>query len=366
MQKLTTFFFVISLISLFLGSASALELTQINESKWTRCASEGSTCSFEGRRIVRFGRDDAWKYLETDEQIKCVSSAFGDPAPFKAKYCEFGSRALQRSAIDAPSILRLNVFVFDDEHLLNSKRWTRTYINSVLSAASELLDNSVKFEIDAYKIIVDEKLYSDNRQSKLMDEFISKNHKYGRLSVGLSGPRSIDTAGMAIQNSFVSDLKPKIVLRSRLNDGSKEDIIEVARIFLHEIGHTLGFSHDGSLEKMPYNTDDWWFLAGARKFFSQLVNWTVHADESRSNAISKFECKVGGFEPDTNLFENLRTQAFDLNECAHRCLVTENCVSIAQGQWSYASCLIFTKGAQIIKKRQYGNANTCWLKGEGP
>ncbi len=262
--------------------------------------------------------------------------------------------------------IKINVFIFDDDKLLNSNHWSRPRIDSVLAAASELLDNSVRFEISDLRVVVDNEIYSTNKQNEILTRYLPVIHEYGRVSMAISGPATVDSAGAAIQDSFISDLKPKLVIRSRLNDFSKEDVIEVARIFLHELGHTLGFTHEGTLKARPFNADDWWFVEDARKFLLTLATWSALRTDIAKTATSSFDCKVAGFEPDTNLFEGLRTRALDLDQCAKRCLITDGCVAIAQGVWNNANCLLFLKGAQIIHRRQYNNANTCWLKGEAP
>jgi hypothetical protein len=366
MKNYIKLLFLLAILIAFTSSSNALELSKIEESQWSRCAREGSLCSFGDRRIVRFGIEGKWKYIETNDQIRCVISVFGDPVPGQIKYCEVGGNSYPQRTNITNKNLQVNVFVFDDKKLLNIKKWTKNSVLDVLEKASELLDGRVKFEISEYKIIVDEKLYTAHSQNVLMNSFLLKNSEYGKISLGFSSPISNDSAGMAIQDSFITEFKPKLIIRSRLDDGSKEDVTELARIFLHELGHTLGFAHDGKLTAQPFNTDDWWFVDNAREFLSVFASWASLRNQTDKNSVSQFDCKVAGFEPDTNLYENLRTQAVDLNECASRCLLNHECVAIAQGTWNGASCLLFTRGAEIVKKRSYGNANTCWLKIENP
>ena len=351
---------------IFSRNATSLELSRIDEYKWTRCGGEMQLCRFDGRRIVRFGSQDRFKYIEANDEIRCSIGVFGDPAPRESKSCWYGEKIRPLASDRTSSIIKINVFVFDDDQLLNSNHWTRARIESVLAAASELLDNSLRFEISDFRVIIDNEIYATNKQNEILTGYLAKVHEYGRISMAISGPATVDSAGSAIQDSFIVDLKPKLVIRSRLNDFSKEDVVEVARIFLHELGHTLGFSHEGTLKSRPFNTDDWWFVDAARRFLLTLASWSTLRTDSTKKAITSFDCKVAGFEPDTNLFEGLRTRALDLDECAKRCLITDGCIAIAQGLWNNANCLLFTKGAQIIHRRQYNNANTCWLKGEAP
>ena len=57
---------------------------------WTRCASEGGTCSFSGTRTVRFGQNGTYATRTATGSIVCSNAAFGgDPLPNVAKQCEY-------------------------------------------------------------------------------------------------------------------------------------------------------------------------------------------------------------------------------------------------------------------------------------
>jgi glucose/arabinose dehydrogenase len=61
---------------------------QTSEPQWTTCANEGGTCSFTGKKIVRYGMGTRWNYLEATNQIVCNNSTFGDPYVATRKICQ--------------------------------------------------------------------------------------------------------------------------------------------------------------------------------------------------------------------------------------------------------------------------------------
>lgn len=57
--------------------------------KWTPCAEDGGTCTYQGMRKVRFGAGDAWFHRTANGTIRCDATMFGDPAPSARKTCEY-------------------------------------------------------------------------------------------------------------------------------------------------------------------------------------------------------------------------------------------------------------------------------------
>lgn len=56
---------------------------------WTRCANEGSYCSFNGRAQVRYGTQGRYYYRDAWSGVGCSNESFGgDPYPNKPKRCE--------------------------------------------------------------------------------------------------------------------------------------------------------------------------------------------------------------------------------------------------------------------------------------
>ena len=331
--------------------------------EWKFCASENSTCEFDGKKLIRYGANSTWAYLEATSQIKCSHVEFGDPLLGVRKRCEYRKaidQAIRTSTNTAPT-LTLDVYVIDDGSGRNKARWSREFLEKVLDQANALTKNRINFKISKFEIIVNTALYNLENQGAILAQLIAPQSQTGKVTLGISGPTTSDTAGQAFQNSFIEDLKPKMVIRSRKNDSSKEDTIEIAKIFLHELGHTVGFAHDGKQDSFPFNTDDWWYVQDAVAAVEVLAKWSqMHLDENKQSVLGKFSCKVGGYEPDTNVMFPMNTAAVDLNACAMRCLTLSNCVAIAQATWKDARCILFSTGAKIIKNRSYNNTNTCW------
>jgi beta-glucanase (GH16 family) len=58
---------------------------------WTRCATEGGTCTFSGTRQVRYGAGTTYFYKTATGSIACTNAVFGDPLPTLAKNCDYAS-----------------------------------------------------------------------------------------------------------------------------------------------------------------------------------------------------------------------------------------------------------------------------------
>jgi serine protease len=58
---------------------------------WTACASENGTCSFSGRREVRYGTATAYVSKVLTGPVACSNAVFGDPVPGYAKSCSYSS-----------------------------------------------------------------------------------------------------------------------------------------------------------------------------------------------------------------------------------------------------------------------------------
>jgi hypothetical protein len=181
--------------------------------------------------------------------------------------------------------------------------------------------------------------------------------------VVISGPRTVGTDGLARQDSGTRDFYPHIVLRSRKQDGGGPDIFEVAAMWLHEVGHTVGYSHSGTAMAMPYPCDGWWDIPDARARVAQLARWMdLHERGAPATARDAFTCKVGGAVPDTNQLFDPPTKAPTSAECAQRCLDWPGCVATAQPTWNNARCFLFGTGAVSKSGQGWNNVDTCWRK----
>lgn len=54
---------------------------------WTYCANEGSTCSFSGTRLVKYGTAAKFLVFKATSSISCSSAAMSDPDPGASKQC---------------------------------------------------------------------------------------------------------------------------------------------------------------------------------------------------------------------------------------------------------------------------------------
>ena len=57
----------------------------------TSSDSRGGTCSFSGKREVRFGTTTVYYSKVVTGPVACSTTVFGDPAPGHAKYCYYSS-----------------------------------------------------------------------------------------------------------------------------------------------------------------------------------------------------------------------------------------------------------------------------------
>jgi len=142
--------------------------------------------------------------------------------------------------------------------------WTDSYIKRVFEASNQMLHGDIQFIALPSTTIKNSLVFKSDSQSEILNTYWSQFSRQGQITVFVSSPNARDSAGLAKIFSGAKDFKPVLVMRSRANTGSDNDVYEVAAIFLHEISHTLGFTHDGSMEKMPYYTDGWWELPPAR------------------------------------------------------------------------------------------------------
>ena len=64
----------------------------IDPPTWVRCANEGGTCRFDGKRRVSYGHGNRWAYATGIDRVSCSPASFGkDPAPGVVKSCYYDS-----------------------------------------------------------------------------------------------------------------------------------------------------------------------------------------------------------------------------------------------------------------------------------
>jgi glucose/arabinose dehydrogenase len=81
---------------------------QTSEPQWTTCANEGGTCSFTGKKFVRYGMGTRWNYREATSQIACNNSTFGDPYVGTRKICQYTGNTTDTVAPTPPTNLRIS------------------------------------------------------------------------------------------------------------------------------------------------------------------------------------------------------------------------------------------------------------------
>lgn len=102
------------LLLLATGAAKGFQFSDLESSQWTPCAIQGGLCRFEGTRVVRYGKDNAWSHAVATDRIECSNRHFIDPLRHLPKVCEYGK--VTSPAIEGPQIVIRPVFyVFKDQ-----------------------------------------------------------------------------------------------------------------------------------------------------------------------------------------------------------------------------------------------------------
>lgn len=74
---------------------------QTTEVEWVKCADENQTCDFTGRKIIRYGKNSSWYEAEFVGGVLCSNSTFGDPIQGTFKQCEIA--VMPQGDVEAPS-----------------------------------------------------------------------------------------------------------------------------------------------------------------------------------------------------------------------------------------------------------------------
>jgi hypothetical protein len=72
---------------------------QTQDIEWAACVAENQTCTFSGRRLVRYGAADKWVVREYTNSVACNNATFGDPLKGTFKSC---LTAALKSTADTP------------------------------------------------------------------------------------------------------------------------------------------------------------------------------------------------------------------------------------------------------------------------
>jgi hypothetical protein len=263
----------------------------------------------------------------------------------------------------AAIVIRVQVRVLTQADGTGNPLWTRAYTTDVLARATALLHGELRFELDSYVTVALPHVLQANTEQAVLD-WMQKDAALGVVSLAIGGPHTPDAAGLSLEHSGTAGFRPTIVMRSRKNTGTDADLHECAAILLHELGHTLGFTHTGTVPAMPWPTDGWWDFAPARARLATLAGWfELHRHGASAHARDAFICKIGAPVPDVDQLYDPPTNAPTPAECAARCLAWPGCVATAQPTWTNARCFLFGRGALGThpKNRGWTNVDTCWL-----
>jgi hypothetical protein len=70
---------------------AAVASAPVTPETWTTCAPENGTCSFSGKRTVRYGAGTNYATKVAAGSIACTNAVFGDPIPQTVKACQYSS-----------------------------------------------------------------------------------------------------------------------------------------------------------------------------------------------------------------------------------------------------------------------------------
>jgi hypothetical protein len=72
-------------------SSSTVTTAPTTTPTFTMCATEGGTCSFSGKREVRYGTSTIYTSKVLTGPVACNNTTFGDPAHGQVKSCSYSS-----------------------------------------------------------------------------------------------------------------------------------------------------------------------------------------------------------------------------------------------------------------------------------
>ena len=153
-------------------------------------------------------------------------------------------------------VIPVDVFVLTRSDGTGNEYFSEDYSRRMLDRASEYASDRMDFVLRHFIAMPDEK-YEDNQTLV----FLRYRNLVmpGFVSVVISQPYTTISAGVSAQRDANQTTTPFLVMRSRnpyrerfgttggevfAPIGSAEDIDEVARIFLHELGHNMGLGHN--------------------------------------------------------------------------------------------------------------------------
>lgn len=141
---------------------------------------------------------------------------------------------------DAPRV-KVNVHVGRMDNGSGNPMWTDAFINKVIDKLNRLLKGHIVFNLNTKSNLHNTSAYNSLDQDRFGRTFLSLR-RFMEITSVVSNPGTTDSAGTAIGIKY--NYEPYFVMRSRKHNGSDADALEVAQIFLHELGHNMGMKHD--------------------------------------------------------------------------------------------------------------------------
>ncbi len=227
-----------------------------------------------------------------------------------------------------PAILMVDVHVLSNSSGANAG-WTKEYVQKVLAKATqEMNDGQVVYSLGSYDRIVNDTLYNGRELYPILLAY-GNTTRPGRTTIYVAGPMNSPT-GLAWVGVT---LAPYAVISSRSNAFDAADILDNARVFLHELGHNQGFAHNsptgGTFDRYPYATDWYWSDSPlARQVFVRLAAWSkLYQQGIDTRSKNAYNCVVGAQLPDRGTFPAPNVPAATSQECAARCTQSTGCVA---------------------------------------
>lgn len=240
--------------------------------------------------------------------------------------------------------------------------WTEAHARNVLAEVTKLMKGEVAFSLATYERVVNDGLYNGNSQADILNAYGGTTQQ-GRVTVYISSPNTWDSAGFAW---VAPQFAPYFVMRSRQNDASPNDMDETARIFLHEFGHNLGYTHEGSTVQYPFNADWYWNVAAARQVVVKLADFSrLHLMGTSPNVkADSFDCGWGLPVPTQGALVAPHFNAPSAEACVARCAQDSSCVS---SHWvaGYERCVLYGAGSIGTAGQGWSNVEVCTKKAQG-
>lgn len=133
--------------------------------------------------------------------------------------------------------------------------WSPAFVQHVLHEVWMRTDTHLTWDMLAYDTVADDRLYAMSTL-ELLSWSLSRLREPGMVTVVVCNPETADGAGRATIERTRAAL---VVMRSRVREHGEEAVQSAAGIFLHELGHQMGFRHsDDPKREGRLTADNYW------------------------------------------------------------------------------------------------------------